>query len=61
MLFILFVEGEGTRAACTESYTATEVLQLSGTGIRGHNDHRVAEVHESSVTIRQSSLVEHLQ
>ena len=40
-----------------ETYTATEVLQLACSCVRCHDDHRIAEVNQSSVSIRHTSFV----
>ena len=61
MLLVLLVEGEAVAASGTEADAAAEVLQLSGTGVGGHNNDGVAEVHESAVTIGEATLVKHLQ
>ena len=60
MLAVLLVHGQSD-AAGGESHTSAEVLQLSGAGVAGHDDDRVAEVHEAPVAIGESALVEHLQ
>ena len=61
MLLILFVQHQGAGACAGESHASSEVLQLACSRVRCHDDHRVTEVHETTVTIRQSSLVENLQ
>ena len=61
MFLILFIQHQ-TRTACgTEAHAASEVLQLTRSCIRGHDDHRISEIHKASVTICQTSLVEYLQ
>ena len=38
-----------------------KLLELSGAGIRGHNNHGIAEVNQPSIAVGQPTLIEHLQ
>ncbi len=60
-MFAVFLVHGQANVARRESHASPEVLQLSGTGIGGHNDDAVAEIHEPSVAVGQPALVKHLQ
>ena len=61
MFLVLFIEGEPCIARSAETDTPSEVLQLTGTCIRGHDNDGIAEIHKASVTVSESSFIEHLQ
>ena len=60
LLVLVALHQSGLRRSA-ETYAMPKVLQLSCSGIRCHDNHRVAEIHQSSVTIRHASLVQYLQ
>ena len=61
MLLVALVDAQSERACGVESHAAAKLLQLAGTGIRGHDDHGVAEVNQPAVAIGKAALVKHLQ
>ena len=61
MLLVFLVQSQCRAVASTEAYTSSEILQLTRSCIRSHDNHGVAEIHESAVTVSQSSFIEHLQ
>ena len=60
MFLVLFIEHQSRRVG-VKSHAASEFLQLARTGIRGHDDDGIAEVHETTVAICQTTFVQHLQ
>ena len=62
ILLVLFVCSHSVHhAGGIESHTVLELLELSCSGVAGHDYHSVAEIDESSRTVGKSSFVEHLQ
>ncbi len=58
IFLILFVDRHTVTAdsACIETYATAEFLELSGSGVRGHDDDGVLEVDKSAVAVGQSCL-----
>ena len=61
-VFLVFLVEHATELSSgVEADAASELFELSGAGVGGHDDDGVAEVDESPVAVGQSSFVEHLQ
>ena len=61
MLLVTLVHTQTDGATSIETDAATKLFQLPCTGIGGHDNHRVAEIDQTTVAVCQTSLVEHLQ
>ena len=56
----MLIHGQSCTAGI-EAHATSELLQLTRSAIGGHDDHRIAEINQSSVTIRQPSFIQHLE
>ena len=60
-IFFILIICRDAYLSGSETNAMTKLFQLTGTNIRGHNDHRIAEVHQTTITICQSTFIQHLQ
>ena len=60
MFLVLFVQRQSSLRG-VETDASSKILQLTCAGIGRHDDNRIAEIYKPSVTVSETSFVEHLK